>query len=39
MDVEDDSFNGDYPIGEVVWPMTCALAMQAKFRFKSQMPA
>ena len=37
--VEDDSSNEDHPIGEVVWPMARASAIQAKFRFKSQMPA
>ena len=40
VDVEDEQFNEDYPIGEVLWPMIRASpAMQAKFKFKSQLPA
>ena len=39
IDVRDDQFNEDSPIGEVLWPMIRASpAMQAKCRFRSQLP-
>ena len=39
VDVEDDQFNEDYPIGNVLWPMIRASpAMQANCRFKSELP-
>ena len=39
IDVRDDQFNEDSPIGEVLWPMIRASpAMQVKYRFRSQLP-